>query len=301
MLDNDFSRNAGTLDPKSEDLLAQLRGISICFDEKGADVPASRDTLSRLNTRIASETLPGSGMPRPSSESREYLLQSFSRYREQLRDDFDQLRTTVNRRTSSTLNEFREPEPERRTLRSATTMEDIFREPLPFAEPARSISRETSVKSPSPLSETVWQMVEVAKPQPEPKVPEVEERVAEEPVVEECVVEERPIQETVPVREEKPILDSNNPFSRMLSPQREPEPKRAKAAATGAWRQTLLCFAAGGLACGGVILGLAFLDRQPMMEAWNLGFSFLISGTASLLAFGTFSAFGMRRVCRCSS
>ena len=82
---------------------------------------------------------------------------------------------------------------------------------------------------------------------------------------------------------------SSNPFARLLPAAESesatsPEPQRQASVPSAAkWGQDFQYFAAGGIACGAVLLGLGYYDSSSVMSVWQLGFSLLIAGGVSLL------------------
>ena len=82
---------------------------------------------------------------------------------------------------------------------------------------------------------------------------------------------------------------SSNPFARFLPPTESesavsPESQRqASVPSVAKWGQDFQYFAAGGIACGAVLLGLGYRDASSVMSVWQLGVSLLIAGSVSLL------------------
>ncbi|MDO4583751.1 MAG: hypothetical protein Q4D62_06570 [Planctomycetia bacterium] len=259
-----------------ESYLSKLRDVNIRFDANSR--PATVRVLEESPKKETFAELPRIPAHIPSRvSSRKEILQSFAQYRDQMHHEFHHLKSDIQQQTQKTCSVPPSPENKRDKGISSYSTEFTFEIPDPWQ------ASEPNHKQVEPLLATSVLPMETMSLELEKFLEEPSPEMAEEEVTTKKIVSQ-------PQEKQKlPSLPAN-PFAQLLVEKKEATRTFCTPGSSlEMWQQKLNCFAAAGIACGVVILGMAFCHGNTGNNVWNLGFSFGIAGITSLLTSGILS------------
>lgn len=266
-----------------ESYLSKLRDINIRFDENGrssTSLVLEDCPKKELNFELPRISVP----PHPSVSSRKGIFQSFAQYRDQLHHEFHHLKSDIleqTQKTYSTSSSLEDNEDKKEKKISSYSTE------FAFEIPSHSQEKESDW-----LTETCSIPAFVLPKKTPDSESEMVLENSQREIDDKATMEKKVMSEPLEV-EKEPISLPENPFAQLLAEKKQATSiVRGKSSSIGMWQQKLSYFAAAGMTCGAVILGMAICHGNTAANIWNLGFSFSIAGVTSLMAAGILFPFG---------